>query len=678
MKKIVCNIFVVTLFMLLITMSSCKMIENLTALNKEAERVEEVSQDELDDERESAEENYFDEDDIYSDYAVDSVVYEVAMDSLAYAAQDSLVSEDESDEMTEILDELDDMPFFEDGVSKFSSKSENIYNYPADFIPTFSDSVYKRRMEILNKRTTLNLTYNESVKGFIRAYAVSKRKSTARILGLADIYFPMIEETLSKYDMPLEIKYLAVVESALNPTAGSSVGAKGLWQFMLGTGREYNLNVTTLIDERYDPVKATDAACRYLTNLYNRYGDWYLALAAYNCGPGNVNKAINRAKAALRESNVSYEQRHLNNFWVIRRYLPQETRNYVPTFIAVNYIMNYSQEHNIYPTNPGIMAEGIDTVTVHDYLHFDQISEKLNIPMKELQFFNPQYIANIIPATVKNPLPLRLPEQYVESFIENEKSLYTYVTTSGMDRAKIDEMIKAVNSARIHVVKKNETLGSIAKKYKVSVKNIKAWNGLRSDNIYIGQKLKINGSSVPVNSGSSSSSTVNNTNQAPTTYIVKSGDNLSLIAKKFGCKVSDLRRWNNLKSDNLKPGQKLKLYSSSNSGSTSGSGSSSTSLAPSSTIHIVKSGENLTSIAKKYGVSVSDIRSCNGLKSDNLRVGQKLQICYPAGAVIHTVKSGENLTTIAKKYGVSVEQVKRLNSLTSRSILNVGQKLRIK
>jgi membrane-bound lytic murein transglycosylase D len=239
-------------------------------------------------------------------------------------------------------------------------------------------------------------------------------------------------------------------------------------------------------------------------------------------------------------------------------FLPKETRGYVPAFIAVNYVMSYSQEHNLYPTDPGIMADGVDSVTVHQPLHFDQLHEMLNIPMEDLKFFNPQYKAYIIPANEKNPMSLRLPEKYINSFIDNEKELYDFKTKKGIDREKLEEEMKKVSDRSVHIVKSGESLGSIAKKYRISVNQLKTWNNLKSTTIYPGQKLIVYSSGAPMAQAGNDKPVMRSTEQS--IHIVKSGENLSLIAKKYKCSVTDLKEWNNLKSTNLSIGQKLKVY----------------------------------------------------------------------------------------------------------------------
>lgn len=546
---------------------------------------------------------------------IESLTYELidsipVPDSIAIALQERIDKEnsgeaivEESDVMMSMIEDIADIPYFEQNKLESSSKSENIYNYPKGYVPTFPDSVYAERIAKLRSQTTIELVYNNHVKSFIDVYAVKKRDHMCKILGLADIYFPMFEQALDKYDIPLEIKYLAVVESALNPRAGSHAGAKGLWQFMYATGKTYKLNVTSLVDDRMDPVKATEAACQHLLDLYNKYDDWFLALAAYNSGGGNVNKAIRRADG-------------LKNYWAIWPFLPKETRGYVPAFIAVNYVMSYSQEHNLYPTDPGIMADGVDSVTVRQPLHFDQLHEMLNIPMEDIKFFNPQYKASIIPADAKTPMSLRLPEKYIDSFLVHEKEVYNFKTKKGIDRAKLEEEMKKVSDRSVHIVKSGESLGSIANKYRISVNQLKSWNKLKSTTIYPGQKLIVYSSGAPMAQAGNSKPVERSTEQK--IHTVKSGENLSIIAKKYQCTVTNLKEWNNLKSTKLSIGQKLKVYP------------------PAKT-------------------SSSD-----------------------KGSITHTVKSGDNLWDISKKYGVSVEQIKKLNGLTDKSVLRIGQKIKIR
>ena len=299
------------------------------------------------------------------------------------------------------------------------------------------------------------------------------------MLGLAEIYFPMFEEALDKYEMPLEIKYLAIVESALNPAAGSHMGAKGLWQFMYGTGKVYGLKVTSLVDDRYDPMKSTIAACEHLTDLYDIYSDWSLALAAYNSGAGNVNRAIRRAGGT-------------KNYWAVWPFLPRETRGYVPAFIAVNYVMNYAPEHNIYPMRPGMFYYDIDTVTVNDVLSFDQLNEMIGIPMEELKFMNPQFKREIIPASPDKTYTIRIPRTYTASFLNNEQQLYAYKTRKGIERDKLLAEIQKVKDRNIHIVKSGETMHSISQLYGVKLNKLYKINNLpRGIQVEKGAKLKL-------------------------------------------------------------------------------------------------------------------------------------------------------------------------------------------
>jgi len=429
----------------------------------------------------------------------------------------------EESSVMEMLDLVSNISYMRDVYLDIDSAVMNVYGYDKYEVPTFADSIYEQRIAALARETTIPLTYNTHVKSFIDLYANRRRTQSSRMLGLSYVYFPMFEELLDKYNLPLELKYLAMVESALNPTAGSRVGAKGLWQFMLATGRDYGLKVSTLVDERFDPYKETVAACQYLQSLYARYGDWFLVLAAYNSGPGTVNKAIMRAGG-------------VKNYWAIWPYLPKETRGYVPAFIAVTYVMNFATEHNLYPINPGLLLHGTDTVMVHDYLSFDQVSECVGVPMEDIVFFNPQYTKQIVPASSDNLCELRLPMKYALRFVQLEDSVYAYKSKAEVSRERIDEQVKEVSDSFTHTVKKGESLGSIAKKYGVSVSNIKKWNNLKKDTIHVGQKLTIYRSGAPmaqVGKSSKSSSSTKSSSGTTQTHTVKKGETLSAIGRQY-------------------------------------------------------------------------------------------------------------------------------------------------
>lgn len=608
------SVFILAVLLSLLT--SCTTIKEFNEFRKEkAKQNATATSDQIDNQENAESEDNFanlTEDDIEADVDIDEInpndpdSIQMQMQQMFDDENSGIGIVDESVELLEHIDTLQVIPYFE-------GSKENTCNYPPGYIPSFPDSIYAKRIDELNRNTTIELVYNKHVKSFIDVYAVQKRSKTERILGLSDVYFPLFEQTLDKYHMPLELKYLAVVESALNPTAGSWAGAKGLWQFMYATGKMYGLNVTTLVDDRYDPLKATDAACRHLRDLYNQFGDWFLALAAYNSGAGNVNKAIRRAGG-------------IKNYWAIWPYLPRETRGYVPAFIAVNYVMNYPAEHNICPLDPGIIKDGVDTVTVHDVLHFDQLNEMLGVPMTDLKFFNPQYKEGIIPATPKKPCLLQLPEQYVGPYIDHEKELYTFKTKSGIDKEKMQERMKAISDRSVHVVKKGETLSQIAKKYHVSVSQLKKWNNLKSDNLSIGQKLTVYSSGAPMAQAGNAQPVERSTTK--TTHTVKSGETLGKIASKYKCSVTDLKKWNNLKSTTIKVGQKLVVYPPENQTVTQSSSNNNANNKPASngTVYTVKKGDSLWSIAKKHNVTVDHIKKLNNLKTNDLKVGQKLKL----------------------------------------------------
>ena len=450
----------------------------------------------------------------------------------------------------EMLDMVSNISYFRDVYLDIDTSVLNIYDYGKDEVPMFHDTVYQQRIAALAHETTIPLMFNSHVKSFINLYAVKRRQQSSRMLGLSYVYFPMFEEYLAKYNLPLELKYLAMVESALNPTAGSKAGAKGLWQFMLGTGKNYGLRVTSLVDERFDPMKETVAACEYLQSLYARYDDWFLVLAAYNSGPGTVNKAIVRAGG-------------VRNYWAIWPYLPKETRGYVPAFIAVTYLMNYASEHNIYPVNPGLLLHGTDTVMVRDRVSFDQINECIGVPMQDIVFFNPQYTKRIIPASKDNPYALRLPMKYSLRFAQLEDSLYAFKSKADLQQEIIEKKVEEVSDSFVHVVKKGESLASIARKHHVTVANIKHWNHLKRETIHAGQRLTIyrSGSPMAQVGKSTANTTKSNAASAPTTriHVVKKGETLGSIAKKYGCTVADIKKWNGMSSNTVVVGKKLKI-----------------------------------------------------------------------------------------------------------------------
>ncbi len=347
--------------------------------------------------------------------------------------------------------------------------------------PTFSDSIYIDRLSRMP--VIMEMPYNDIVRKFIDTYTIRLRNQVSFMLSACNFYMPIFEEALDAYNLPLELKYLPIIESALNPSAVSRAGATGLWQFMLTTGKLYGLESNSLVDERRDPIKATWAAARYLKDMYNIYKDWNLVIAAYNCGPGNVNKAIRRAGGKT-------------DYWAIYNYLPRETRGYVPAFIAANYVMTYYCKHNICPMETNI-PQATDTVQVSRNLHFEQIADICHIPLEEIKSLNPQYKRNIVPGNSK-PYTLRLPTEAISSFIDNQDTIYNHRSTELFKNrrtvASVGTRSKATagdGELTYYKIKQGDTLGTIARKFGVSVRQLRSWNGLRNNNIRAGRRLKI-------------------------------------------------------------------------------------------------------------------------------------------------------------------------------------------
>ena len=414
------------------------------------------------------------------------------------------------------------------------------------------DEVYMERLNRIN--SFIPLSYNSVVRNHIIYYTEKMPSKAAQILGLSAYYLPQFEEIFDYYGLPKELKAMAIIESALNPVAVSRAKAKGMWQFMYRTALQYNLKINSYIDERLDPVASAHAAAKYLRDSYTIFGDWFLAISSYNCGVGNVNKAIRRAGS--------------RDFWKIYPYLPRETRGYVPSFIAALYMLEYYKEHNMQPAQLNMPAH-VDTFKVHKNLHFEQISAVVGIPMDDLKHHNPQYIQNIIPGNSGEQV-LQLPYNYTNTFIEKEKEVYTYkdsIYFNPITRESIKQNASLASGGnQTHTVKRGETLGHIAMKYHVSVNNLMKWNGLTSKSVLrIGQKIKIYGGSAPKSSGSSAKS---QGGSASTTksggyewYTIKKGDTLLGIAYKFnGVSMNDILRLNGLtKNSKIYPGRKIKI-----------------------------------------------------------------------------------------------------------------------
>ena len=409
--------------------------------------------------------------------------------------------------------------------------------------------VLKERLARLDEKTPFNIAYNASLEAVIKSFLIRKRDLMERMLTASQFYFPMFEQELDKYDLPLEIKYLAIVESALNPRARSRVGATGLWQFMYGTGRMYGLSVSSYVDERRDPIKATEAACQYLSKLYEIFGDWDLALAAYNSGPGNVNKAIRRSGG-------------YTNYWNIRRNLPRETAGYLPAFLATMYIFEYADELGLNFKKAERPYFETDTVHLKNLITFDQISELVGVSKEELKMLNPAYKLGIIPKVKGKSYTLRLPVWAIGKFVNNEEAIYTHVAQELKKReTPLPQFVKASERIRYRV-RSGDYLGKIAERYGVGVSQIKRWNGLRSNNLRIGQRLTI----FPRKPVTSAVAKKKTTSKKPVslpeskTHTVQEGDSLWTISRKYpGITIENLREWNGIRGSNLQPGTKLKL-----------------------------------------------------------------------------------------------------------------------
>lgn len=366
-----------------------------------------------------------------------------------------------------------------------------------DVNPVFSDSIYVDRLSRIP--TIMEMPYNNIVRKFIDQYTGRLRHSVSYMLGATNFYIPIFEEALALYNLPLELKYLPVIESALDPTAVSRKGATGLWQFMLSTAKRYDLKINSLVDERRDPIKASFAAAQYLNDLYKVYGDWNLVIAAYNCGPTSLNKAIHRAGGS-------------KDYWIIYPYLPKETRGYVPAFIAANYVMNYYCDHNICPMRARLI-DGNDTVVVNKDLHLEQVASVCGVEMEKIKAFNPQYKTSLVPGNSYDCI-LRLPSEAALKFIDLGDSVYSYRSSELLTKRKtveIDEaeLEKQQNSARRSysssrrrssrssrrsksvTIKNGQTLSEIAEKYGTSVSKLRRLNGIKGSSIRAGKKIRV-------------------------------------------------------------------------------------------------------------------------------------------------------------------------------------------
>jgi membrane-bound lytic murein transglycosylase D len=584
----------------------------------------------------------------------------------------------------------------------------------------------KARLKAMDEKSPFHIDYNQSLENLIKSFLKNRKKSFGRQMALSEYYFPIFEEALSKQNVPLEIKYLAVVESSLNPKAVSRVGATGLWQFMYETGKQYNLNIDSYVDERSDPLKSSSAASQYMTNMYAIFGDWDLVLASYNSGPGNVAKAIRRSGGQ-------------QNFWNIRKYLPQETQGYVPAFLATMYIYEYHKEHGIVADRALIKHFETDTIMIRKEISFKEISDLIDIPVAQLRLLNPSYKLDVVPHYGDKDHYLRLPKDKIAVFTSNEKQIYAYVQHEDDLREKFlfsptkaylaktgdsssTTRYSTQSSTKYYKVKKGDSLNAIADKYDVSVADIKKWNALRSNSLAYGKSLKIRVSeSVAIKETTPSKAKISPTelasnnskiaaseskkdtliSSAAAYYVVQKGDNLSNIAKKYSVSIDDLKNWNHLSDNSIHLGASLQV------GVNEEMAKEEIASAPVREIenveYVVKKGDNLGNISKKYGSTVEDLKLWNNLQDNNIALGSSLivaknevipeietpptnafttkkeSIAYAAknSTKDYLVQKGDSLFSIAKKHpGVTVSDIQKWNDIKSED-LKPGMKLKI-
>ena len=445
------------------------------------------------------------------------------------------------------------------------------------FRSSVTDKEYLQRLADMNSFITL--PFNETVRNYIILYSEKMPTKMSSMLALSQYYFPIFEEIFDRYGLPKELKYMAVIESAFNPVAVSRAGAKGMWQFMYNTAKMYGLTINSFVDERLDPVKSADAAARYMRDAYRIFGDWNLAISSYNCGSGNVNKAMRRSGS--------------REFWPVYNYLPRETRGYVPAFVGAMYAFTYYREHGLVPETDSMPVQ-VDTFHIRRMLHFQQVSALTGVSVEMLKKLNPQYVHDIVPGTAKEEYVLRLPYQYTSKFIENEDSVYAYNAKEYFSPATLQNIAVSGSSSSQRIaykVKSGDYLGRIASRYHVTVKQIMEWNHLRNTNLRVGQVLYIYGKfngPVAQSSGASSKSSAASSSKGSassdgatlasskgsaatpppadsaaegtyTVYVVKSGDSLYRISQDYpGVSADDIMKFNGIGTD-IRPGMKLKI-----------------------------------------------------------------------------------------------------------------------
>ncbi|MCF6129823.1 LysM peptidoglycan-binding domain-containing protein [Flavobacterium sp. AS60] len=599
----------------------------------------------------------------------------------------------------------------------FDIKSINVDEKVDYELPT---ELLKERLKKLDEKSPFNIEYNVGLENVIKSFLKNRKRSFERLIGISQYYFPMFEESLAAQNIPLEIKYLSVVESALNPRAVSRVGATGLWQFMYQTGKQYGLKVDTYVDERSDPLKASKAATQYMKNMYAIFGDWDLVLASYNTGPGNVAKAIRRSGGK-------------QNYWNIRPYLHKETQGYLPAFLATMYIFEYHKEHGIKPDKAVANLFATDTVMIKNAMTFKQISDLLDVPVAELQLLNPSYKRQEIPFITGENHYLTLPVNKVAVFTSNEDKIYAFVKYESSKRERPYERLAnnsnfsdndgTVSRVKYHKVRRGDSLSEISDRYGITMSELKKWNHLRSNKAPLGRRLKIiTTEAVAINDKKITkpdTTAVNETTSAIASNVAKTfkeekvvsykdvvkyhkvrrGDNLGEISDKYGVSVAEVKKWNHLKGSNIIPGKSLKIIKNERVVTTvrkeikADKNAIETAVASNeanenpSDFYEVQRGDNLFSIAKKFNVSLEDLKKWNNLDDLNVEQGSKLALVnndaepvkettYKTEVKIteHVVDRGETLGSIARKFDVSISDIKDWNKIEDNTV-QLGAKL---
>jgi membrane-bound lytic murein transglycosylase D len=584
----------------------------------------------------------------------------------------------------------------------------------------------KERLKAMDAKSPFNIEYNSGLENVIKSFLKNRKKAFERLMGISEYYFPLFEEALAKQNVPLEIKYLAVVESSLNPKAVSRVGATGLWQFMYQTGKQYNLHIDSYEDERSDPLKASEAATKYMANMYKIFGDWELVLAAYNSGAGNVSKAIRRSGGQ-------------QNFWNIKKNLPRETQGYVPAFLATMYIYEYHKEHGIVPNRALIKHFATDTVMIKKQMSFKQISDLLDVPETQLELLNPSYKRAVVPFYSDKKHFLRLPQDKIAVFTSNEDHIYAYIDHELGKREKPFQSKKtmlAVNdtlsntpktiivaNTKTYRVQRGDNLTEIAAQYDVAVADLKKWNHLRGNTVPYGRNLKIRTTeSIVKNSRKETKLEATPTDivavieaklikdeknktpkiegipeSDPNVYIVQKGENLIDIANKHNVSIAQLKELNNLSGLNVKQGLALQITRR------EGAVKEPTITPQLKDIeYVVVKGDNLTHIAKRFGTTLEDLKQWNAIKGNTIALGTTIIVAKNEVAIITTnekvstfkkkevlasaskkkainyyVKKGDSLYSISQKYpGVTIADIKKWNDISDEGI-RPGMKLKI-